>query len=309
MPNLSTGQTAYVMTGPTSGIGLQTALALARRAPVVLVGRDRLRLEKAQRDIAAAGGTAAAIVVCDLADLDSVRSAADEIVGLGVPLAGLLNNAGIMQTSKSTARSAQGFDLTFATNYLGPMLLTEALVPRLVDGAQVLSVVSAIEDPERRPAKVMGMRGGRYISAEASARGEWLSGGARLPGIDAYATSKQALLAASLALARCDQRLRFNAVEPGITPGTGLGGGGAVASFIFGQIITRLPPFSQYRSTPEKAAGMITDALTNASIGSGIYLDERGRPMNPSERARDPAFQDRVLAETRALLTPYMARH
>jgi len=84
-------------------------------------------------------------------------------------------------------------------------------------------VVSAVEDPERKPAKILGMRGGRYISAEASARGEWKPCGSKLPGADAYATSKQCSLATAMAFARETLRLRFNAVEPGITPGTGLG--------------------------------------------------------------------------------------
>ncbi|MEX3629710.1 MAG: hypothetical protein VB138_09785 [Burkholderia sp.] len=51
-------------------------------------------------------------------------------------------------------------------------------------------VVSAIEDPMRKPARIMGMRGGRYLSAQASAMGEWAPGGSRPAGIDAYATAK-----------------------------------------------------------------------------------------------------------------------
>ena len=64
-------------------------------------------------------------------------------------------------------------------------------MPHLPDGANVVFVASGVEDPERKPAKAVGFRGGRYISAEASARGEWKPGGATQPGVDAYATSKQ----------------------------------------------------------------------------------------------------------------------
>ena len=60
--------------------------------------------------------------------------------------------------------------MTFATNYLGPFVLTEALIPHLPDGANVVFVASGVEDPERKPAKAAGFRGGRLISVEASAR-------------------------------------------------------------------------------------------------------------------------------------------
>ena len=293
-------QQAYIITGPTSGIGHATALQLAEHGTVVLVGRDRQKLDQMQKTIARKGGHATS-VVCDLSDLESVRRAAADIAALRLPFAGLLNNAGALLSRD--AKTARGWDLTFATNHLGPFALTEALVPHLPDGTNVLFVVSAIEDPERKPAKVMGVRGGRYISVAASARGEWKPGGSKIPGMDAYATSKQCSLAATLALARETPRLRFNAVEPGINPSTGLGAPNAFLRFLFGQIITRLPPFGRYRSTPQRAARVITNILTDGSVGTGVYFDENGKPMRGSALAHDPKFEDRVVAETRALLS------
>ncbi len=293
------GADAFVVTGPTSGIGLRVALELAAQGPVILVGRKRAKLDAVRGRIEASGGRAASIVG-DLSDVISARHAAAQVAALGWPIRAVLNNAGVMMPP--AARTAQGWDPTFATNHLGPFAFTEALAPHLADGTQVAFVVSAIEDPERRPARVMGMRGGRYLSAEASARGEWEPGGCRLPGVDAYATSKQCALAATLGLSRELPRLAINAIEPGITPGTGLGGGNAVVGFIFGQIVTRLPPFRRYRSTPERAARMITRLLTDRAPATGVYFDERGEPMRGSARAHDAAFQARVLRETRALL-------
>src|ERR1700677_1969534 len=113
--------------------------------------------------------------------------------------------------------------MTFATNHLGPFVLTEALVPHLPDGANVVFVASAVEDPERKPAKAVGFRGARYISAEASARGEWQPAGSKMPGADASATSKQCNLATVMVFARETPRLHFNAVEPGVNLTTGLG--------------------------------------------------------------------------------------
>jgi NAD(P)-dependent dehydrogenase (short-subunit alcohol dehydrogenase family) len=291
---------AYIITGPTSGIGLSTALELARHYSVVLVGRDSEKLDGVKQAIERKGGHAFAIV-CDLSDVASVRQAAVQILALHLPIAGLLNNAGI--NTPRPGKSAQGWDLAFATNHLGPFALTEALAPHLPDGTNVVFVASAIEDPERRPVKALGLRGGRYISAQASARGEWQQGGSSLPGMDAYATSKQCVLAAAMAFARETPRLRFNAIEPGITPGTRLGRDANVfLRFLFSAVITRLPPFARYRSTPGRAARVITRVLTDEAAHTGVYYDQGGLPMQGSQLVREPKFQDRVVAETRALL-------
>ena len=55
-------------------------------------------------------------------------------------------------------------------------------------------------------------------------------------------------------------------------------------------------------TTPKKAAIVITRILTSDSAGTGVYFDENGNPMSGSTQVHDPAFQDRVVAETRALL-------
>jgi NAD(P)-dependent dehydrogenase (short-subunit alcohol dehydrogenase family) len=306
MPNgtNSSERKAYVITGPTSGIGRRTALELAKHGTVVLVGRDTVKLAKMQETVDQQGGRAMS-VVCDLSEPRSVRRAAAEIVALHLPIAGLLNNAGIRHVTPT--KNAQGWDMTFATNHLGPFALTEALAPHLPDGGNVVFVASAVEDPERKPAKAAGFRGGRYISAEASARGEWKPGGSKQPGYDAYATSKQAVLASAMALARETPRLHFNAVEPGLTLATGLGrDSGAfvrfLSKYIFPLLVPLFMPFMKVLSTPARAARMITKVLINESGQTGAYFDEGGHPMLGSALVRDPKFQDRVVAETRALL-------
>jgi NAD(P)-dependent dehydrogenase (short-subunit alcohol dehydrogenase family) len=290
---------AYVITGPTSGIGRATALELARYGTVVLVGRDRGKLEQV-RELIAQRGQHAVSVLCDLSDLASVRRAAAEIVALHLPIAGLLNNAGMMQPRAT--RNTLGWDMTFATNHLGPFAFTEALVPHLPDSANVVFVCSGVEDPERKPAVTAGFRGGRYISAEASARGEWAPGGSSKPGFDAYATSKQCNLATVLAFARTTPRLRFNAVEPGFNPGTSLGRDANVALRLLAKYLLPLAPFIKYWSTPAQAARVITEVLTNTSDLTGLYYDENGKPMAGSAQVRNPAFADRIVTETRELL-------
>lgn len=292
---------AWIVTGPTSGIGRRTTLELTPCGTLVLVGRDSTRLTALREEIAARGGRAFQ-VVADFADLHSVRRAAAEIVALDLPLVGLLNNAGMAAVHDGDL-SAQGWDLTYATNHLGPFAFTEALVPHLPDGAHVVFVCSGVEDPERRPAVAAGFRGARYLSAEAGARGQWAPGGAKRPSMDAYATSKQGNLATVLAFARETPRLRFNAVEPGFSPGSDLGrDAGPVLRFISRWVLSPVAPMIKYWSTPQRAGRMIVRVLTDDSGSTGVYYDETGRSMRGSTQVHDPAFNGRVVAETRALL-------
>jgi NAD(P)-dependent dehydrogenase (short-subunit alcohol dehydrogenase family) len=298
--NNSAEDKAYIITGPTSGIGRATAFEVAKHGTVVLVGRDPEKLRELQEALEQKGGSAVP-VVCDLSDLTSVRRAAAEIVALDLSIMGLLNNAGIFPTRAT--KNALGWDNAFATNHIGPFVLTEALIPHLPDGAVVVFVASGVEDPERKPAKMAGFRGGRYISAEASARGEWKPGGSKMPGGDAYATSKQCTLATALAFARETPRLRFNAVEPGFSPETGLGrDANAFLRFLSKYVLSLLAPHIKYWSTPRLAAPVITKVLMNESGATGAYYDEKGHPMLGSALVRDPKFMARVVSETRALL-------
>ena len=304
-PGDLTDRKAYIITGPTSGIGRCTALEVAKHGTVVLVGRDQAKLAAVQKTIEQKGQHAVS-VVCDLAEPESVRRAAAEIVARRLPLAGLLNNAGIFPL-RATGNTL-GWDLAFATNHLGPFLLTEALAPHLPDGANIVFVASAVEDLGRKPAVAAGFRGARYLSAEASARGEWQPGGSRNPGFDAYATSKQCTLATALAFARENPRLHVNAVEPGFNPATGLGRDAnafvrLLTKCLVPLLVPLLMPFLMFLSTSKRAARVLSTILLDPSGRTGVYYDEGGQPMLASEQVRDPKFQDQVVSETRALLS------
>lgn len=118
----------FCVTGANTGIGRDTAVALARRGGrVIIANRSRDRTQPVLDEISATGGDAR-FVECDLADLDSVRSAADEIVALGEPLHVLINNAGV---AGQRGETAQGFELAFGINHLGHFLLTTRLLDLL----------------------------------------------------------------------------------------------------------------------------------------------------------------------------------
>lgn len=126
-----TGRTALV-TGPTlGGLGFHTSLELARHgARVVLAGRTTARLDAAADAVRAeVPGAALDLLVVDLADLASVRAAADGARRLG-PLHLLVNNAGVM--ASPYRRTTDGLESQMATNHFGPFLLTGLLLDQLV---------------------------------------------------------------------------------------------------------------------------------------------------------------------------------
>ena len=118
----------FCVTGANTGIGRDTAVALARRGGrVIIASRSRDRTTPVLDEISSAGGDAR-FVPCDLADLESVRSAADEIIALDEPLHVLINNAGV---AGQRGETAQGFELAFGINHLGHFLLTNRLLELL----------------------------------------------------------------------------------------------------------------------------------------------------------------------------------
>lgn len=142
MPDV-TGWTV-VVTGATSGIGLATALELARKgADLILLGRDSGRLEAAVDRVKAAHGPGTvAGMLCDLGRLAEVRALAGELLSRCSRLHALVNNAG--QSSFQRRVTADGFEQTFAVNHLAPYLLTRLLLDRLRESApsRIVNVAS-----------------------------------------------------------------------------------------------------------------------------------------------------------------------
>lgn len=124
-----------LVTGATSGIGEAACEALARAgATVLIVARDRQRGERALARVAEASRSdALELHLCDVASLASVRELAQGLAAAARPLDVLINNAGVLPAER--ARTEEGFELSFATNVLGPFLLTALLVGILRDSA------------------------------------------------------------------------------------------------------------------------------------------------------------------------------
>lgn len=120
----------FLVTGTSSGIGLETARALSARGADV-VG--------AVRDLAKARPTGTAVAL-DLASLASIRASADALLADGRPFDAIIANAGVMATPPG--RTADGFELQFGTNHLGHFALVTRIAPLLTDGGRLVVLSS-----------------------------------------------------------------------------------------------------------------------------------------------------------------------
>ncbi len=188
-----------IVTGANSGMGRETALALAQmNATVVMVCRNKRKGEAARREISKkSGNDSVDLLLCDLSSLAEVRGLAAEVRNRYGKLHVLVNNAGVFSLS---GRTADGFETTFAVNYLAPFLLTNLLLELLKSSApsRVVNVSSVTHF-------------GGHIDLAAIEKKETPSGWG------AYSTSKLALVMFTYELAR---RLRgtgvtANCLHPG----------------------------------------------------------------------------------------------
>jgi NAD(P)-dependent dehydrogenase (short-subunit alcohol dehydrogenase family) len=128
----------FIITGANTGIGKVTAKALAERgAHVILACRSLAKTQPVLDEI----GSNAEFLELDLADLASVRRAADELLAKNIPIHGLINNAGLAGQRGTTK---DGFELTFGTNHLGHYLFTRLLLDRIKSSgaARIVNVSS-----------------------------------------------------------------------------------------------------------------------------------------------------------------------
>jgi len=145
-----TGKLA-VITGASTGIGVETARALtAAGATVVLAARNTARTDEAAASIRArVPGAQVEVGMLDLASLESVRQFAAWYLDTHDELNVLVNNAGVMYTPLE--RTAEGFEMQFGTNHVGHFLLTCLLVPALLAGA---------------PARVVNLSSGGHVGSD-----------------------------------------------------------------------------------------------------------------------------------------------
>ncbi|MGZ4206874.1 MAG: SDR family oxidoreductase [Actinomycetota bacterium] len=131
-----------VITGGTSGIGKETARALAERgARVVLINRNAEKGTAVAAEIARTATVPVEMVHGDMSSFASIRAAAAEVLDRYPRIDVLINNAGVFRVRRHV--TADGFEETFAVNHLAPFLLTNLLLARLKEGAPSRVVIVA----------------------------------------------------------------------------------------------------------------------------------------------------------------------
>jgi len=166
------GGKVVLVTGATSGIGLAAAEGFAGLgAAVWLLARSEERGERARQEIVARSGNRDIHVgLCDLSDLKAVRKFAERFGGEVPRLDVLVNNAGALLGERTL--SVDGIELTFATNVLGPFLLTNLLAPLLKKSApaRIVNVSSGGMYTQRIHAEDLQSAHGEFDGATAYAR-------------------------------------------------------------------------------------------------------------------------------------------
>jgi NAD(P)-dependent dehydrogenase (short-subunit alcohol dehydrogenase family) len=280
-----------IVTGATRGLGRLVAEGAALRgARVVLACRDPLRGAEARDAIAAKAAAAAAtggatapppeLLVLDLASLASVRRAAEEARARFPRIDVLVNNAGTF--SRHYSESKDGFELSMATNYLGPFLFTRLLLPAMTPAGRIVNLSS-----DAYP-------WGKASLGKPARGGVW-------SGFMNYAASKRAILQFTLALAAREARrgpegLRVNALHPGVVR-TEIMRMRTWYGFIVDLI---LAPFFQ---PPDEGVGMILAlALSEAfADASGGYY-RKGRREAPRKAVAEAGRLEELWEESSRLV-------
>jgi NAD(P)-dependent dehydrogenase (short-subunit alcohol dehydrogenase family) len=273
------GGKVALVTGGTSGIGKATAMALsAMGADVVVVGRDPERGERAAEEIRAQTGGRVDLALADLSSQAEVRSLAEEFKRRYDRLDVLVNNAGLVQSTRTETKD--DLESTFATNHLAPFLLTNLLLDMLKDSA---------------PSRVV------TVSSEAERWGniafDDLQSKKKYRGFPVYGMTKLANIMFTYELA---ERLEGTGVtatcmHPGAV-NTRFGTNNR------GPMTILFRAFKPFMRTPKQGADTVIWLAASPDVEgvSGRYYSDR-KPLEPKKIANDPAARRRLWEESERL--------
>ncbi|XP_040987438.1 short-chain dehydrogenase TIC 32 B, chloroplastic [Juglans microcarpa x Juglans regia] len=287
-----------IITGATSGIGVETARVLAKRGVrVVIPARDLRRAAELKEEIQKESPHAEIILLeIDLSSLTSVKRFCSEFLSLELPLNILINNAGIF--SQNLEFSEDKIEMTFATNYLGHFLITEMLVEKMVETAdktgiqgRIINVTSVIHS---------------WVKRDEFSFNQMLNP-KNYNGTLSYAQSKLANILHVKEMSRHlkarNARVTINAVHPGIVK-TGIiraHKGFITDSLYF--IASKL-----LKSTSQGASTTCYVALSPQLEGvTGKYFEDCNE-SNCSSLANDESEAQKLLQRTRALINKQLGQ-
>ncbi len=273
-----------LVTGANTGIGKETALALAKMgAQVVIAARNRDKGERAADEVAQKAGLPAErrpeLIDLDLASFASIRAAATSFLARHEKLHVLVNNAGLVLESRTT--TVEGFETTFGVNHLGHFLLTQLLLDALKKAAK--------EDGE---ARVVNVSSDAHRWARRGLDWDDLQSEKKYASFDVYAKSKLANVYFTRALARRLEGtgVTTNALHPGVVA-TEFASSDDVGFFTsFGFKIVR--PFLK---TPAQGAATTIHLASAPELRgvSGQYFAS-SKPKHPMRIAQDDALAERL---------------
>jgi NAD(P)-dependent dehydrogenase (short-subunit alcohol dehydrogenase family) len=307
----TTAPGTVLITGPTRGLGRAATLAMARRPKnerpdLLLVGRAGRALTDVAGEARALGATVHEIG-CDLARLADVRAAAAtvrDLLGAGAvrPLHALVANAGAMSADTRLA-SADGYEMTFAVNYLAHAQLIGDLLGSLAAPARIVLLGSNTYHANfwRRLLGVPGADWRDPVDIARPATGEQ-SPGLKASGL-AYSNAKLAILYYAHELQRhAAPGIAVTVFEPGWMPGTTLSRDAPAAMQAFGRGLSRLPGISTAeRSGPLLASVALDDKWSGLRDGAFVLKD---KPIDVRPIALDRDRERRLWAATAELLAP-----
>jgi len=268
------GGKTILVTGATSGIGLEASVELAKRgARVVMVGRDPRRTEAAVADvITRSGSREVSYLLCDFSSQPAIRDLTAAVGAGQARLHVLVNNAG--GVNRTRRLTPDGIEATFAVNHLGYFLLTNLLLDLLRRSApaRVVTVASIGHRRGTLDFDDLGFERGYSI-------------------MRAYSRSKLAnvLFAAELARRLAGTGVASNSLHPGAVDTNIWSGAPPWAKPIISLLFR---PF--FISAPQGAANIVQLAADPELSGvTGKYFEE-GRLATPAPLARDEALAKRL---------------
>ena len=271
-----TGKTV-VITGGNSGIGLETAVALARAgAKTVITARDPSRGEAAVADIRARSGhDDVELVVFDLGSTASTRQGALSILERCDRIDVLVNNAGVVLSDRR--ETVDGLEATFAVNHLGPFVLTELLLDRIKGSA---------------PARIVNVASTAHKGARKGLDFDDLQSTSRYGGMQVYSKTKLANIYFTTELARRLDRtgVTVNCLHPG-TVATGYGRDGDSSGVLaFGLKVIK--PFILSAEQGARTSIYLASSPDVAGVTGKYFVKCKAR--NPSAAARDDEAAQRL---------------
>ncbi len=259
-----TGRTV-VFTGGTDGMGRAAVERFAAMgAEICLFGRDPQKTRRVADELAGHKGPVSP-VACDLGSLDQVRGAVDQVPAR---IDFLINCAGVNTTERRL--SADGYEMNFAVNYLGPFLLIELLLERLTPSARIVNLTSGTQEVARLNPDDLQLETG------------WSP-------LQSYARAKLCMIMHGRDVAW--RGASINCLNPGYIR-TKLSGSGSLFSKLFGGL-----------AAPAWVGGerILAAALDSAYEGvSGQYIHE-DRLLDPNPQALDDDKVARLMALSRQM--------